>query len=415
MSTLCTSLFDAPATDSPETPVGRRLASQALWFAAVVGVIRAVLVAPGENRGTDFEPIWFAVQRYVHGVPVYNEDYSTLDPHYLYAPGANVVLAPLAMFGSFSTARWAMIAATALSVVLAMWITARLLTRRWAALLTLLAVAVFFNAPEPVVSTIQYTNINGFLLLVMVLFVWASVALDGPALRQFARGETYVAGVLMAYAVTVKPQFVVLAAVPVLLWQWPVLFVAAAVYAGLFGLGWATTSEPQWWRERLVPYLAQPRSYDNGSLRAVLEQLGFGPAAQTAAVVLVLAVVAVAVAALFRLRHRDRAAWAFCTLGALFAGVFLGGGLLQGYYAMWLIPMAMTVVRPHGPMRRVSMWVALLLALGGMSGLFVNGVLGAWPDSFGPTVGWVLVSVVLAVWGLRQGRSLPVNTAAEQG
>lgn len=415
MSTLRTSLFDAPATDSPETPVGRRLASQALWFAAVVGVIRAVLVAPGENRGTDFEPIWFAVQRYVHGVPVYNEDYSTLDPHYLYSPGANVVLAPLAMFGSFSTARWAMIAATALSVVLAMWITARLLTRRWAAPLTLLAVAVFFNAPEPVVSTIQYTNINGFLLLVMVLFVWASVALDGPALRQFARGETYVAGVLMAYAVTIKPQFVVLAAVPVLLWQWPVLLVAAAAYAGLFGLGWATTAEPQWWRERLVPYLAQPRSYDNGSLRAVLEQLGFAPAAQTAAVVLVLAVVAAAVAALFRLRHRDRATWAFCTLGALFAGVFLGGGLLQGYYAMWLIPMAMTVVRSHGPMRRVSMWVALLLALGGMSGLFVNGVLGAWPDSFGPTVGWVLVPVVLAVWGLRQGRSLPVNTAAEQG
>lgn len=384
---------------------GRRLASQLFLFAAVVGLIRAVLVAPGENDGTDFVPIWDAVQRYVHGIPVYNEDYSTLDPHYLYSPGANVVLAPLALFGTFTIARWAMIAATAASVIVAVWLAARLISPRWALPLSVATVAVFFNAPEPVVSTIQYTNINGFLLLVMVLYVRALTALRGPMLRQFTQPATYAAGALLAYAVTIKPQFIVLVALPVLAQQWPVLLVAAALYAALFGIGWATTAEPQWYTERLVPYLTQPRDYDNGSLRAVLGQLGFGDNGQMVAVAVLLAVVAAAVVALLPLRRNDAATWAFSTLGVLFAGVFLGGGLLQGYYAMWLIPMTMTIVRPASPMRSIALWVALLLTLGGLSGIFLDGALGAWPDSFGSTLGWVLVPVAMLFRALAAGRT----------
>ncbi|MDY5784777.1 glycosyltransferase family 87 protein, partial [Corynebacterium sp.] len=338
----------------------RALAMRFLWFVAVVGIIRAFLVAPVTNSGTDFVPIWDAVQRYVHGVAVYNEDYSTSDPHYLYSLGANVVLAPLAVLGNFTVARWAMIFATAVSVVVAIWLTARLLAPRLVTPLTVAAVAVFFNTSEPVASTAKYTNINGFLLLVMVVFVWCCVALDAPMHRQFARPEMWAAGVVLGYAVTIKPQFVVLTAVPVLLMQWPVLAVAVAFYAALFGLGWVTTAQPQLYVERLLPYLADPRDYDNGSLAAVLEQLGLGSAGQIVFVGAVLAVVALAVIALFPLRNRHRAAWAFTTLGVLFAGVFLGGGLLQGYYVMWLIPLAMTIVLPRTPMAWPAMWVAVL-------------------------------------------------------
>ncbi len=384
--------------------MGRRLVLRALWFAAVVGVVRTVFIASRANRGTDFEPIWAAVQRYVHGVPVYNEDYSTLDPHYLYSPGANVVLAPLALFGSFSIARWVMIAATVVSVITAIWIAARLLTRTWAVPLALLAVGVFFNTSEPVRSTVEYTNINGFLLLVMVTFVWAVAALDGPMKRQFARPETYLAGVLLGYAVTIKPQFVVLTALPVLLLQWPVLLVGGGFYGALLAVGWATTSEVQWYTERLVPYLKQPRGYDNGSLRAVVGDLGFSGAVQFAVMGVVLVAVAVAVTALFPLRKRNRAAWSFTTLGVLFAGVFLAGGLLQGYYAMWLIPMALTIVCPHTPMRWAMMWIALLLTLSGLSGLFTEGVLADSRESLGPTVGWALVPVVVATWAVRENR-----------
>jgi len=406
VQSLRASLADALAPASPEADVGRRLALRALWFTAAVGVIRTLLIAPRENRGTDFEPIWAAVQRYVHGVPVYNEDYTTLDPHYLYSPGANVVLAPLALFGSFSVARGAMIAATALSVIAAIWLAARMLTRCGALPLTLLTVGVFFNTAEPVHSTIKYTNINGFLLLVMILFVWFTLALHHgprePMLRQFARPEMYLAGVLLGYAVTIKPHFIVLTALPVLLLQWPVLLVAAGVYALLMCTGWATTSEAQWYTDRLLPYLRQPRGYDNGSLRAVVGDLGFGTAAQYAAMGAVLVAVVTAVVALFPLRRRNTASWAFTTLGVLFAGVFLAGGLLQGYYAMWLIPMALTIVRPHTPMRLIIMWVAVLLTLSGLSGLFTHGVLADSRGSLGPTVGWVLIPFIVAVWAVRE-------------
>ena len=386
--------------------MGRQLVLRALWFAAVVGVVRTVFIASRANRGTDFEPIWAAVQRYVHGVPVYNEDYSTLDPHYLYSPGANVVLAPLALFGSFSIARWVMIAATVVSVITAIWIAARLLTRTWAVPLALLAVGVFFNTSEPVRSTVEYTNINGFLLLVMVTFVWAVAALDGPMKRQFARPETYLAGVLLGYAVTIKPQFVVLTALPVLLLQWPVLLVGGGFYGALLAVGWATTSEVQWWSQRLLPYLAEPRDYDNGSLRAIIGGMGFGGVGQTVAVGILLAAVAGTVAVLFPLRNRHRAEWSFLTLGVLFSGVFLGGGLLQGYYAMWLIPLAMTIVRPGGVMRWPLMWVAVLLTLSGLSGLFSFGPQGALRWSLGPTIGWMLVPVLVAAWAVRRLRVL---------
>lgn len=385
----------------------RRLAMCALWFVAAVGVLRACVIAPLSNDGTDFRPIWDAVQRYVSGVPVYNEDYSTRDPHYLYSPGGNVVLAPLALLGTFDIARVAMIAANALAIVAALWIVARLTAGPWVLPLTLATVGVFFNSAEPVASTLTYTNINGLLLLVMVVFVWACLVLETSGSRhhqQFARPETYLAGLLAAYAVTLKPQFVVLFAVPFLLWQWPVLIVAVAAYAAFFGIGWATTVNAQWYVERLVPYLAEPRSYDNGALGAVLGELGVGGAGQTAVIFVLLALVAAAVVALFPQRRADPVVWSFTMLAVLFSGVFLAGGLLQGYYTIWLIPLAMTVLRRATPMHWVGMWVALLLAHGGLAGLFLDGPLGDWPDSFAPTLGWVLVVIVGLVWAVSQLR-----------
>ncbi|SDR69877.1 arabinofuranan 3-O-arabinosyltransferase [Corynebacterium timonense] len=380
----------------------------ALVFVAVVGVLRACLIAPLSNEGTDFRPIWDAVQRYVDGVPVYNEDYSTHDPHYLYSPGGTVVLAPLALLGTFEVARVAMIAVNAVAIVAALWIVARLAAGPWAAALTLAAVGVFFNAAEPVASTLTYTNINGLLLLVMVVVVWACLVLDTRAHRhhrQFLRPETYLAGVLVAYALTLKPQFVVLAAVPFLLGQWPVLVVAAASYAAVFAVGWATTVNAHWYVERLLPYLAEPRSYDNGSLSPVLEQIGLGETARTVVIVLLLALVGAAVAAMFPLRRRDPVVWSFAMLAVLFSGVFLAGGLLQGYYTIWLIPLAMTVLRPATPMHSVGMWVALLMAHGGLSRFFLDGPLGDWPDSTAPTLGWVLVAVVGFAWAVSQVRA----------
>ncbi len=94
----------------------RRVPLWLLAAAALIGVIRVAITLPLARYGSDFVPIWEAVQRYTQGIPVYNEDYSTTDPHYLYGPGANVVLAPLAIFGTFEVGRWAMVGASVASI-----------------------------------------------------------------------------------------------------------------------------------------------------------------------------------------------------------------------------------------------------------------------------------------------------------
>lgn len=349
---------------------------------ALIGIVRVAIALPLARYGSDFVPIWEAVQRYTQGIPVYNEDYSTTDPHYLYGPGANVVLAPLALFGSFEVGRWAMVGASVASISGALYWAARMIAPTKAVPLTLGAIAIAYNVPEPVQSTVYLTNINGFLLLVMVAFVHA-------CLRGY-RGSKIVAALLLAYAVTIKPQFVVLVSVPFLLAQWWVIVGGVAAYAALFGIGWATTVNPHWYIERLVPYLSETRNYDNGAIAA----FGLGPAGTFVASAVLLIGVFAAVAVLFPQRRELGAVWAFCMLGALFSGVFLAGGLLQGYYSIWLIPLAMTAADPRSPSRT---W-AIGLALWPTTGLVA---LPAAPSLLA-TLGWAVVPFAIAVHaGLR--------------
>lgn len=366
-----------PAHGAHMALLPRRVPAWLLWSAAIIGLLRAAIILPLLRDGLDFVPIWDAVQRYTHGVPVYNEDYSTSDPHYLYGPGANVVLAPLAVFGSFDVARWAMVGASAASISIALWWTAKMVAPEMARPLTLAAIGIAFNVPEPVESTIYLTNINGFLLLVMVAFVHA-------CLRDYP-GSRIVATLLLAYAVTIKPQFIVLIAVPFLLGQWWVLVGAVAVYAALFGIGWATTAEPGWYTERLVPYLAETRQYDNGAIGA----LGLSGAGTVAVSIVVLIGVFGAVAVLFPQRRELGVVWAFCTIGVLFCGVFLVGGLLQGYYAVWLIPLAMTSVDLRSPVRSWAAGVALVCTMGVIA---LPGV-----PSLLSTLGWSALPFAIAV------------------
>ena len=376
-----------------------RLLEKILWFVAGIGVVRTLIAGPLGDTGTDFVPIWEAVQRYVHGVPVYNEDYSTRDPHYLYSPGANVLLAPLAVLGSFGVARWFSIVVSQVAIVAAIYMAARLLTSKWHKFLALATIGFFFNTSQPVVSTLALTNINGILLLLMVVFTYLCINTGRPGIRQFGEMQTYAAGFLLATAVTIKPQFIVLWVLPVVLMQWPTLVVGVVIAALLFGIGWVTTAQPQLYAEKLLPYLAQPRDYDNGALKAVMGEYGLdGPAQLIAFIGISLAVLA-GFFLLLPMRKRDPYMWAFCTLGILFAGVFLNGGLLQGYYSMWLIPMAMTIVRPHSPARLIPFWLAFLLINGALEDLTLNWLPGP------STLGWIALVVVTVFWVIKKRRT----------
>ena len=91
-----------PLTDPATTPgklrrtpfdrVGRAVA----WPLAVVLALHRVFVLALNGSVTDdFTTVHSAVRRSLDGVPVYNEIYHHVDPHYLYNPGATLLLTPL--------------------------------------------------------------------------------------------------------------------------------------------------------------------------------------------------------------------------------------------------------------------------------------------------------------------------------
>ena len=92
--------------------------------------------------------------------------------------------------------------------------------------------------------------------------------------------------------------------------------------------------------------------------------MGLGTVGTFVVSAIVLIGVFAAVALLFPQRHELGAVWAFCTLGALFSGVFLVGGLLQGYYSIWLIPLAMSAIDLRSPARNWATGIAIWTTTG---------------------------------------------------
>lgn len=161
-------LIDAPSPT--RTPL--RAAIPLLYTVMLFVLFRSAIVFPQGNPGTDFTPIWTAANKYVSGEPVFDSDYTVDMPHYLYTPAGTVLIAPVAIFGSQEVARAVMAAMGALCIIAAIALAVRMVRPQWFHIVFPLAVSFFFITPEPVRSTLTLTNINGFLLLLQVLFIW---------------------------------------------------------------------------------------------------------------------------------------------------------------------------------------------------------------------------------------------------
>lgn len=416
------------------------LARGILYPLAAWLVFKVVTITPFVTYGSDFTPIWNAVEAYTQGRPVYTGDYESKDPHYLYSPGATFLLGPIGLvFSSESIARIVMLWLGMVCVLLALaWTLAMMLrgggaslselwdARRSPAFGLLFAVTIVATmlTREPVYTTLRYTNINGFLLLVLVAFVWcclrtweyqransATTATFFTLMRRAATPpQAYGAAFLLAVAITIKPQFIVLAVVPFLTAQWIVLLVALLFAAAFFAAGWVTMTSPQDYTEKLVPYLAEPRSYANGSLQGMGIKYDWSDTMTLLATVVLLALLAAAILGLLPMLKTDPTAWAFSTIGVSFAAVLMSSGLLQGYYVIWLIPMAMTVLRPASPMHWPLPWL-LLLPLFGEFGADPSD----WMDSFEwlanlsgdhRVFAWILLPPTIAAWAWGNRRRL---------
>lgn len=368
------------------------------WPLAIATFVHKVFLVPHNHHVTDdFTTVITALHRFRDGVPVYSEDYSTVDPHYLYSPGGTLLLSPLAWLPNADASRSVYIIANGIAVVLAIAILTKLF--RFSLRSGVFPAAIFFTfATEAVQNTLLFSNINGLLLLAEVLFLWLLLTR-----RQI------LSGIVLGLAITVKPQFAPLLFLPFIKRQW-VNVITGIVVPILFNLAALPLMvSPGDYISKLVPYLGEVRDYANSSISGVGVHFGFPDWSILLWRVLAAAFVIVAIVVLLRWKDRDELMWATTTAGVLLTGVFLVSSLGQMYYSMLLLPMFFTVVRSRSIMHNPVAWVGVYLCTS-LDSWFSDRweVYGRIAEYTRGTVGWSLLVVTAAtvavVWAIMERR-----------
>ncbi|WJY68194.1 glycosyltransferase family 87 protein [Corynebacterium auris] len=383
-------IWTAPAPPPTAAPARRALiaGNAAAWPIAVLLVIhRLVVLAWAGSVTDDFTTVWAAARRFVERVPVYNEIYHHVDPHYLYSPGATLLLSPLGLSPSPDAVRPLFVLANAAAVVFALaWLT-RMAGFRLTHPVFPVALALGF-ATESVTNTLVFANINGVLLLGLVAFLWALLTE-----RQWA------AGIVLGLCILIKPMFAPLLLLPALRIQWRALGAGIAVPLIFNAVAWPLTPGAGDYVDRLLPYLGQTRDYANSSLAGFAVYFGAPGWLHAILFILLAAAVVVAVVALSRFRWTAGWMWASTSAGVLIAGVCLLSSLGQAYYSMMLFPAIFTVLGRSSPLHAPATWVGIILCLSPLrweSPRFPD--VGAWLGTFLPTAGWAIFILSVAAW-----------------
>lgn len=362
----------------------------AAWPVAVLLVLHRLFVLAREGSVTDdFTTVWSAARRFVERVPVYNEVYSHVDPHYLYNPGATLLLSPLGLISDMATARPLFIAVNAACIIAALaWLT-RLWGRPLSGPTLPVAIALAF-CTEAVTNTLVFSNINGVLLLALVAFI----ALLGSR-RDIA------AGVVLGVAVLVKPMFAPLVVLPLLQLRWRPVVGAVAVPVLMNLIAWPLTPGARDYTAVVLPYLRITRDYANSSLSGFAVYFGMPAWAHGLVFVLLAAAVGATVLGLARVRATQELLFLSVGSGVLLAGVCVLSSLGQAYYSMMLLPALFTVFHPDSPARTWPTWLGAALCLSPLNwSTAVHPLSGSWLNTFLPTLGWAIFIVACSAWVL---------------
>lgn len=368
----------------------RSTVAAAAWPVAVLLVLHRLFILARTGSVTDdFTTVWSAARRFVERVPVYNEVYSHVDPHYLYNPGATLLLAPLGLVTDMSLARPLFIALNAACIVAALaWLT-RLFGRSLAGPTFPVAIALAF-CTEAVTNTLVFSNINGVLLLALVAFI---------ALLTSRRDIA--AGIVLGLAIVVKPMFAPLVVLPLMQLRWRPVAGAVAVPILLNLAAWPVTPGARDYIDVVVPYLRLTRDYANSSLSGFAVYFGMPTWAHAVLFVVLAAAVATAVLGLAQRRYSDELLYLAVGSGVLLAGVCLLSSLGQAYYSMMLFPALFSALLPESPLRHWPAWFGAVLCLSPLSWVSPHHPLtGSWLNTFLPTAGWAVFIVVCAGWVL---------------
>ena len=389
--------------------------SWALWPLAILTALHKIWASYESGTTDDFTTVWEALNRFWSGVPVYSEDYTTTDPHYLYLPGGTMLLSPLSALGNFDAARAVYVFGNAIAIVIALGLLSHIIyaARGWSetwlgslsgALLPLSIIAVFNT--EAVKNNLLFANINGVLLLLATLFLYFLLR-DGISSQVFS-------GLALGLAITIKPQFIVLLFLPFFRRQWLSLAAALVLPIVCNVVGWVLMAEPQGFVDNLVPHLGEVRDFANSSIVGV--GVYFGASAATIWLWRILAAVLVLIGAFTLLpwrrstRHEDRVMWAFTTSSLLLIGVFLVSSLGQMYYSLLIVPLLFTAFLRRSTVHNPVAWLGVYLCLAIDSWYSDRWFwAGRIFETLRGTVGWMLllisVSITALIWLLN--RSTP--------
>lgn len=376
----------------------------AAWPLAIFTIIHRVFLNPQNSHPTDdFTTVWDALHRFIDGVPVYDENYSFVDPHYLYSPGGTLLLSPLALLPSWDIGRTLFIFANGVAVLVALAVLTKLARRPLTGpVLPVAALLVF--ASESVTNTLLFSNINGILLVVEVVFLWWLLVGSGNLSWRFSPGTgkrstlaTVLAGIAVGLAITVKQQFAVLLFLPLVKRQWWALVSGIAVPVVFNLAAWPLMTQPSDYLDKLMPYLSEVRDYANSSISGVGVYFGMDDWFITALRAIFALGVAVTVLGLLRWRNSDPLMWASTTTGILMTGVFMVSSLGQMYYSMMLLPMIFTIFCRLSVMHNPVTWIGVYWC---MSGDSWNSDRWEWPGRIVEytrgTVGWGLIILAAA-------------------
>lgn len=341
-----------PRINAPSTAT---IVRSALWPAAILSVLhRSIVITTNGNITDDFKPVYRAVLNFRHGWDIYNEHFDYVDPHYLYPPGGTLLMAPFGYL-PFAPSRYLFILINTVAILIAWYLMLRLFKYTLASVAApALLLAMFCT--ETVTNTLVFTNINGCILLLEVLFLrWL---IDGSETKKVS--HQWWAGGAIGLTLVLKPLLGPLLLLPVLNRQWRALVPAIALPVVINLAALPLVNHPMDFFTRTVPYILGTRDYFNSSIEGNGVYFGLPT---WLIVFLRLLFTALAIGSLWLLnryyRTRDPLFWFTCSAGVLLLWSWLVLSLAQGYYSMMLFPFLMTVVLPNSLIRSWPAWLGI--------------------------------------------------------
>ncbi|WP_229745951.1 glycosyltransferase family 87 protein [Rhodococcoides trifolii] len=361
-----------------------RVISYVMWPIAVMTVLNRVLVkAVNGFRTDDFTPVYQAALAFLNRRPVYDANFSSVDPHYLYPPSGTLMIAPLAVIDP-ERSRWLFISINAIAAVVALYLLLKLFDVALSSPITPVVLFAAFST-ETVTNTLVFTNINGLVLLGEVAFL-------GLLLKK----KPYWSGAAIGLTIAVKPTLAPLLLLPLVRKEWRVFVTAIGIPLVLTAVAIPLIVDPWDFVRRTVPYLGETRDYFNSSIAGNALYYGL-PEWLSVGLRGVFAIIVVATLyLLWKYYRHDELFFLMTASGVLLTASWLLSSLAQMYYSMMLFPFLLTVLLRNSTIRN---WPAWLAAYGFLS--YDSWLSGRWPTAgraaeyMKTTFGWSLLLIVV--------------------